>query len=133
MRVIDLPASLDFQTYDALFTEVVEAAGEKLLLNGRHLRWVDPNGMVGLLAAGSVGRDRSGEEPILELGTAGEVKSYLGRMGFFQAAEGIFSLYSATFSSVAFSLSSAFSISFLKIISTAPLGPMTAISDDGHA
>ena len=90
MRVIDLPASLDFQTYDALFAEVVEAAGEKLLLNGRHLRWVGPNGMVGLLAAGSVGRDRSGEEPILELGAAGDVKSYLGRMGFFQAAEGVF-------------------------------------------
>ena len=91
MRVIDLPASLDFQTYDELFAEVVDAAGEKLLLNGRHLRWVGPNGMVGLLAAGSVGRDRSGEEPILELGAAGDVKSYLGRMGFFQAAEGIFS------------------------------------------
>ena len=90
MRVIDLPASLDFQTYDELFAQVVEAAGEKVLLNGRHLRWVDPNGMVGLLAAGSLGRDRSGEQPILELGGAGEVKSYLGRMGFFQAAEGIF-------------------------------------------
>ncbi len=90
MRVIDLPASLDFQTYDPLFAEVVEAAGEKLLLNGRHLRWVGPNGMVGLLAAGSVARDRSGEEPILELGAPGDVKSYLSRMGFFQAAEGVF-------------------------------------------
>ena len=46
--------------------------------------------MVGLLAAGSVGRDRSGEAAILELGAAGDVKSYLGRMGFFRAAEGIF-------------------------------------------
>ncbi len=75
MRVIDLPASLDFQTYDPLFAEVVEAAGEKLLLNGRHLRWVGPNGMVGLLAAGSVGRDQSGEKPVLELGETGDVKS----------------------------------------------------------
>jgi hypothetical protein len=90
MRVIDLPASLDFQTYDALFDEVMDAAGEKLLLDGRHLRWVGPNGMVSLLAAGSVGRDRSGEAPILELGGAEEVKSYLSRMGFFQAAQGIF-------------------------------------------
>ncbi len=90
MRVIDLPASLDFQTYDPLFAEVVEAAGEKLLLNGRHLRWVGPNGMVGLLAAGSVGRDQSGEKPVLELGETGDVKSYLSRMGFFQAAEGVF-------------------------------------------
>ena len=90
MRVIDLPASLDFQTYDALFAEVAEAGGEKILFDGRHLRWVDPNGMVGLLAAGSAGRDRSGEVPLLELGGAGEVKSYLGRMGFFRAADGIF-------------------------------------------
>ena len=90
MRVIDLPASLDFQTSDALFAEISEAGGEKVLFDGRHLRWVDPNGMVGLLAAGSVARDRSGEAPVLELGTAGDVKSYLGRMGFFQAAEGIF-------------------------------------------
>ena len=90
MRVIDLPASLDFQTLDALFAEVVEAGSEKVLFDGRHLRWVGPNGMVGLLAAGSVGRDRSGEAAVLELGAAGDVKSYLGRMGFFQAAEGIF-------------------------------------------
>ena len=90
MRVIDLPASLDFQTLDALFAEVVEAGSEKVLFDGRHLRWVGPNGMVGLLAAGSVGRDRSGEAAVLELGAAGDVKSYLGRMGFFQAAKGIF-------------------------------------------
>ena len=90
MRVIDLPASLDFQTLDALFAEVVGAGGEKVMFDGRHLRWVDPNGMVGLLAAGSVGRDRSGEAPILELSGRGDVSSYLGRMGFFQAAEGIF-------------------------------------------
>jgi hypothetical protein len=90
MRVIDLPVSLDFQTLDALFAEVVEARGEKILFDGRHLRWVGPNGMAGLLAAGTVGRDKSGEAPILELGAAGDVKSYLGRMGFFQAAQGIF-------------------------------------------
>ena len=90
MRVIDLPASLDFQTLDALLAEVVGAGGEKVMFDGRHLRWVDPNGMVGLLAAGSVGRDRSGEAPILELSGAGDVSSYLGRMGFFQAAQGIF-------------------------------------------
>ena len=90
MRVIDLPASLDFQTLDPLLAEVVETGAEKVLFDGRHLRWVGPNGMVGLLAAGSVGRNRSGEAPILELGGADDVKSYLGRMGFFQAAEGIF-------------------------------------------
>ena len=90
MRVIDLPASLDFQTVDALFAEVAGAGGAKVLFDARHLRWVGPNGMVGLLAAGSDARDRSGEAPILELGGADDVKSYLGRMGFFQAAKDIF-------------------------------------------
>jgi hypothetical protein len=90
MKVIDLPPTLDFQTHDVLFDEIVEAGSNKILFDGRHLRWVGPNGMVGLLAAGSVARDRSGEAPVLELGGADEVKSYLGRMGFFQAAEGIF-------------------------------------------
>ena len=90
MRVIDLPSSLDYQTYDALFAEVLEARGEKILFDGRHLRWVGPNGMVNLLAAGSVARDRAGELPHLELADVGDVKSYLDRMGFFQAAEGVF-------------------------------------------
>ncbi len=92
MRVIDLPGSLDFQTYDALLAEVVEAGGTKILFDGRHLRWIGPNGMVNLLAAGSVARDRAGEEPHLELADVGDVKSYLERMGFFQAAEGVFDL-----------------------------------------
>jgi hypothetical protein len=92
MRVIDLPASLDFQTVDALFAEVVGVAGAKVLFDARHLRWVGPNGMVGLLAAGSVARDRSGEAPILELSGADDVERYLGRMGFFEAAKGIFAV-----------------------------------------
>ena len=90
MKVIDLPGSLDFQTYDELLAEVVEAGGEKVLFDGRHLRWVGPNGMVNLLAAGSVARDRAGETPRLELADVGEVKSYLDRMGFFQAAAEVF-------------------------------------------
>ena len=90
MKVIDLPGSLDFHSYDALLAEVSEAGHEKVLFDGRHLRWVGPNGMVNLLAAGSVARDRSGETPHLELADVGDVKSYMGRMGFFQAEEGVF-------------------------------------------
>ena len=90
MRVIELPGSLDFHSYDELIADVVDAGGEKVLFDGRHLRWVGPNGMVNLLAAGSVARDRSGETPHLELADAGDAKSYMERMGFFQAAEGVF-------------------------------------------
>ena len=90
MRVVDLPASLDFRTSEALIAEVSASGTEKILFDGRHLRWVDPNGMVILLAAGAVARERSGELPRLELATVGEVRSYLGRMGFFEAATEVF-------------------------------------------
>ena len=56
MRVVDLPASLDFRTSEALIAEVSASGTEKILFDGRHLRWVDPNGMVILLAAGAVAR-----------------------------------------------------------------------------
>ncbi len=49
-------------------------------------------GMVGLLASGTVVRDRSGAPPLLQLPEAGDVTGYLGRMGFYRAAEGIFEL-----------------------------------------
>ncbi len=94
MKVIDLPASLDFQSYDAVLAEVSGAGKGKVLFDGRHLRWVGPGGMVNLLAAGSVVRDRTGEAPRLELADVGDVKSYMGRMGFFRAAEGVFALRS---------------------------------------
>ena len=90
MRVIDLPASLDFQTSEALITEVNASGSGKVLFDGRHLRWVGPNGMVNLLAAGTVVRERSGEAPRLALATEGDVRSYLGRMGFFEAATEVF-------------------------------------------
>ena len=69
MRVVDLPASLDFRTSEALIAEVSASGTEKILFDGRHLRWVDPNGMVILLATGAVARERSGELPRLELAT----------------------------------------------------------------
>jgi len=96
MRVIDLPASLDFQTSEALITEVSASGSEKVLFDGRHLRWVDPNGMVSLLAAGTVALERAGEAPRLELSSERDVRNYLGRMGFFEAATKVFETDSPT-------------------------------------
>ena len=90
MRVIDLPASLDFQTSEALITEVSGSGSGKVLFDGRRLRWVGPNGMVSLLAAGAVVLDRSGEVPRLALPPEGDVRNYLDRMDFFEAAAKIF-------------------------------------------
>lgn len=91
MRILTVPGSLDYKSFDQLFSEVAAAEEEKVLFDARHLRWVDPNGMVNLVAAGCVVRDRQGEPPRLEL-HEGEVAGYLARMGFFRAADGVFDL-----------------------------------------
>ena len=88
MHVIDLPASLDYRAVDALLNEAGASPG-KALLDGRHVRWVDPCGMVALLAAGSRLRDRVGELPRLQLPESVDVAGYLSRMGFFAAADGV--------------------------------------------
>lgn len=92
MNVIPVPASMDHRTFDQLVAELHGAGDGKALFDARHLRWVDPMGMVGLLAAGRYLKDRTGVEPRLELPESSEVSGYLGRMGFHEAAEGVFEL-----------------------------------------
>ncbi|HSW28264.1 MAG TPA: ATP-binding protein [Longimicrobiales bacterium] len=90
MQVISLPASLDQQTVDE-FLKGISLAGEgRSLLDARHVRWVDPNGMVALLLGGAVARNRQGAMPRLELPESADVLGYLSRMGFFREAQGIY-------------------------------------------
>ena len=98
MRVISVPNSLDYQTVDQLL-EGALGAGDSLtlgtgdsrsLFDARHLRWVDPVGMIGLLAAGKVVGDRSGSRPALQLPDRGDVLAYIARMGFGEAARDVF-------------------------------------------
>ncbi len=91
LRKILLPRVLDFQSYDQVFAETVGELSEPVIFDGMNLTWIDPNGMVNLLAAGSLVRDRTGFTPSLILPKGEDVTSYMGRMGFFQAASGIFS------------------------------------------
>lgn len=93
MQVIPVPGSLDLQTVDALLDLVppAEAAG-RVLFDARHVRWVDPNGMVGLLVAGTVALERSDAMPRLELPESPDVLSYLGRMAFFEHVAGVFEI-----------------------------------------
>ncbi|RMH14324.1 MAG: hypothetical protein D6701_11405 [Gemmatimonadetes bacterium] len=89
MRVISLPGTLDYRTSDQVFAEVGEDGADKVMFDARHVRWVDPPGMVNLLAAGTRVRDRQGAPPHLEMPET-EVAGYMARMGFFRAAQGIF-------------------------------------------
>ena len=90
MKVIDVPASLDHQTVDALLDEACRTREERVLFDARHLRWVDPNGMLALLAAGSLVAGRNGVLPRLGLPDSADVVGYLNRMRFFVEAEGVF-------------------------------------------
>lgn len=92
MNVLPVPASLDHLTIDSFFDQVAQTAGGRALFDARHLRWVDPNGMVGLLVAGTVAARRQGTLPRLELPESADVLGYLSRMSFFDAARGVFEL-----------------------------------------
>ncbi|HET9949504.1 MAG TPA: hypothetical protein VFQ22_11325, partial [Longimicrobiales bacterium] len=92
MNVLPVPASLDHRTIDGLFDQVALLGEGRTLFDARHLRWVDPNGMVGLLVAGSVCARRQGAVPKLQPPEGSDLLGYLGRMGFFEAAEKVFEL-----------------------------------------
>ncbi len=92
MQIIPVPGKLDASATDLLARELAKGGDRKTLFDARHLRWVDPGGILGLLAAGAVARDRQGGPPRLQLVEAGDVATYLARMNFFQAAEPIFDL-----------------------------------------
>lgn len=90
LNVLDLPVALDQRSFDDLLNQVSASDDVKLLFDARHVRWVDPNGMVGLLAAGGVVRDRKGGPVRFHLPEHPDVPGYLARMGFFRAAQSIF-------------------------------------------
>jgi hypothetical protein len=97
-HLIAVPPTLDDRAFEALVSGAVAAAGERVLLDARHLRWADPYGMIGLLAVGRALADGGGR-PALQLPQSAEVTRYLARMGFVDAAEGIFDLHDAPRSS----------------------------------
>ena len=86
MKVLPVPATLDHGSVDPFFEAVQAVDGRHVLLDLHRLRWVDPTGMLALLAAGRVLVDRTGHKPRMTLPENGEVLGYLGRMGFFPEA-----------------------------------------------
>jgi anti-sigma regulatory factor (Ser/Thr protein kinase) len=94
VNVLAVPASLDHESVDSFFDQVatlVASNGDgRTLFDARHLRWVDPNGMVGLLVAGTVAARGQGIAPRLEVPESAEVLGYLSRMAFFEPARGVF-------------------------------------------
>jgi hypothetical protein len=90
LNVLPVPSSLDHQAIDAFFDETTRLGDQRTLFDARHLRWVDPNGMVGLLVAGTLAGRKQNALPRLGLPENADVQGYLARMGFFEAAKGVF-------------------------------------------
>lgn len=92
-RVIEVPATLD----EAAFEVLVEAlksektgAKARILLDARHVSFVTPYGLIGLLAIGHEARQRTGLAPLIELPESPEIRSYIDRMHFGPAAAEVF-------------------------------------------
>lgn len=92
MQIVTVPSRLDSASLDQLLGDLAQFPDERILFDARSLRWVDPAGILGLLAAGSMVRDRQGVLPRLQMVEGAEVTGYLARMGFLQAAQGVFDM-----------------------------------------
>jgi anti-anti-sigma regulatory factor len=83
------PASLDESTFERLMQQVKRLEGVRsgpITIDLEHLRFIDPYGMVGLLALARFLRQRA-LEPVLLLPRSDEVMKYLDRMDFSRHAE----------------------------------------------
>ncbi len=87
-QVLPVPDTLDHGGFETLVDGWAAARAGRLLVDARHVRWVSPYGVLGLLAIGAASRRDRGERPLLQPPESREVTSYLARIGFFeQAAE----------------------------------------------
>ncbi|MFO7586617.1 MAG: hypothetical protein R6X22_00950 [Gemmatimonadota bacterium] len=94
-RVIELPEVLDHRGFEELVASLAVVTDEgvfRILFNAKHVRWVSPYGLIGLLAAGRVARERTGLAPRIEAPDNREVRSYWERMDFWHAAHEVFDL-----------------------------------------
>lgn len=88
--LVSVPETLDEHGFETIAGGWAGAEGGRLLLDARHVRFVSPYGILGLLAAGRAWQDKFGERPILHVPESREVASYLARVRFFDAAHEVF-------------------------------------------
>ncbi|MCI0432608.1 MAG: ATP-binding protein [Gemmatimonadetes bacterium] len=94
MRLVTLPARLEERTFDQVVRGLEGDPAERRLFDASPVRWVDPYGMLGLLAVGAVSC-RTADRPVLRLPESPDVVSYLTRMGFFTHAADRFEIHDA--------------------------------------
>ena len=87
MNLLALPASLDHRSVDDVLDAAARMPEGRVLLDARHVRWVDPSGLLALLSAARMLHDRDGVSPRVQLPEQADVQGYMARMGFFRAAD----------------------------------------------
>jgi anti-sigma regulatory factor (Ser/Thr protein kinase) len=93
MRVVTVPGSLDDRTLDTLAAGLGEwPPTEGLLLDARATHWASPYGLTALLSLGQAIQEAKLATPRLTIPDSDDVRSYLGRAGFFHAAAECFEL-----------------------------------------
>lgn len=90
MYVLTVPETLDERSFETLAAELAHGDTSRVLFDARRVRWATPYGLVGLLAAGAVARQRSGEAPQLQAPESADVARYWARMNFFVHAAEVF-------------------------------------------
>ncbi len=90
--VLPVPETLDERGFETMMGSWSGAESGRMLLDARHVRWVSPYGILGLLAVGRAWHNRFGERPLLQAPESREVSSYLQRIQFFDAAHDVFEL-----------------------------------------
>jgi anti-anti-sigma regulatory factor len=93
-RTIVPPPSLDESSFERLMQQM-RGSGQmppgRIIIDLEHLRFIDPYGMVGLLALARFLRQHA-FEPVLVLPRSDEVMNYLDRMDFSRHAQGLCSM-----------------------------------------
>jgi len=93
--VIEVPEVLDHKGFEVLIRDlnrVTRGDVRRVVFNAKHVRWTSPYGMIGLLAAGRVARERTGAAPSIEAPDNRDVRSYWERMDFWHVAPEVYDL-----------------------------------------
>jgi hypothetical protein len=92
VNVLPVPATLDDRSFETLLDALARTEGGRVLVDARRLRWVNPYGMLGLLALGEVA-GRGGDKPRFQLPESPDVLSYMARMAFFKRAPDVYEIH----------------------------------------
>jgi anti-sigma regulatory factor (Ser/Thr protein kinase) len=88
--VIDLPQSLDENTFEQVLERVAPIpADARLLVDARHTTWASPYGLTALL---TLAQFRNGSKPTLAVPEKDDTLSYWSRAQFFHYADGLYDI-----------------------------------------